>query len=93
MMRAIASELDIPRAPPSVPWQSQLVREDWDKAVAKTGPLEVGEAVIFSHGAGVVESLGEGGGITIKAASGNSFTFSSLGLLYDSIRHPSHSHI
>ena len=73
------SLLDIPRVVGSVPHQAQLVRGEWDDAVAKAGPLEVGESVVFTHGAGVVESLGVDGRITIKAASGKSYTFSSHG--------------
>jgi len=49
-------------------------------AVSKVGPLEIGEAVVFTHGPGTVEALHPGGGNTVKAEFGKSFTFMSDGL-------------
>ena len=37
LMRAVTSLLDIPRVVGSVPHQAQLVRDEWDEAVAKAG--------------------------------------------------------
>ena len=79
LMRAFTTAFDIPRKPGSVPVQMQLVRDEWQVAVSKVGPLEVGEAVVFTHGPGTVEALHPDGGITVKASFGKSFTFESDG--------------
>jgi hypothetical protein len=82
LMRAFTTAFDISRKPGSVPVQMQLVRENWEVAVSKVGPLEVGEAVVFTHGPGTVEALHPNGGITVKAEFGKSFTFMSEGTCF-----------
>ena len=52
LMRAFTTTFDIPRKPDSVPVQMRLMRDEWQVAVSKVGPLEVGEAVVFTHGPG-----------------------------------------
>jgi len=79
LMRAFTTAFDISRKPGSVPVQMQLVRDEWQLTVSKVGPLEVGEAVVFTHGPGTVEALHPDGGITVKASFGKSFTFDSDG--------------
>jgi len=74
---------NISRKPGSVPVQMQLVRENWEVAVSKVGPLEVGEAVVFTHGPGTVEVLHPGSGITVKAEFEKSFTFMSDGTCFE----------
>jgi hypothetical protein len=89
LMRAFTTTLDISRKPGSVPVQMQLVRDEWQVAVNKVGPLQVGEAVVFTHGPGTVEALHPDGGITVKASFGKSFTFESDGKLF----YPYFSHL
>ena len=80
-MREFTTAFDISRRPGSVPVQMQLVRDEWQVAVNKIGPLKMGEAVVFTHGSGTVEALHPGGGITVKVTFGESFTFESDGKL------------
>jgi len=52
MMRRVTDELDLPRAPGSVPHKQQAVRAAWQKLVENKAPIAVGEQVECTQGIG-----------------------------------------